>query len=218
MGITRTFGHFNRTASTLPSPDALSTTTISCEMLRRMVVKRAQAVLEIGPRVVADDHDGEISHWRPPRGPPSFRPQRVATNSATAQLVRRSITRSRTRSSKSRLFSADVMAGTIVEADVERSVTADLARDVRVEQHRGDAACERLERRMAEALVLRQQCKGSSATIQLRELSIVCVGSDGHLSRAGQVRQRAPADLRAGACDCRRRSPVARPDGVSQSV
>ena len=62
--MTRTAGH-RRAALTLPSVDALSTTTISCDAAGAGIVQGGQATLEIGPRVVADDHDRDVGHTAP---------------------------------------------------------------------------------------------------------------------------------------------------------
>ena len=153
----------------------------------------------IRPRVVADDDDVEVlrhvSGLPPPRAPcgPSSRPpsRSSAPRRAASGGDERGVARASLRSSAS----ASATRSTSKRHE-PRGVAVDLARNRRVEQHRRHAVRDGLERRHAEAFVVRQERKDARAGVQRVELGVRDVLAPLDASRRRPTRPRS----RAGRC------------------
>ncbi len=181
--------------------------------MRRMVVQRLEAVLEIAPGVVADDDNREGVHAAASSAANVSAPARVHEYRASTAGPASS-TRRRTSSSNSRSFSAAVVPAISPLSTYSAASAAHFAGDVRVEQHGRHAGTERLEWRMAKSLVLREQRERTRPPIQFCELGVEHIRPNRHARgdpfRCSDCRQ----DPRADTCDCPRRSPGARQHGA----
>jgi len=80
--------------------------------------------------------------------------------------------------------------------DVKRRVAEDLARDGRVEHDRGNACRQGLERREAEAFVLRKERKDGRAFVQSPQLAVVHPAPDPNATRQGGLGECAEVECR----------------------
>ena len=177
--MTRMSGHPVRTASTLPSLDALSTTTISCGMRggcwrsEQMRPSRSAFVLWLTMMIAR-------SVTPPTPGRPAFRRRHGATSNARRHQVRRPIPRAGRFRRTTRIERAG-NGRLIAVPDEHRRIAAHLARDIGVEEHRRHARAQRFEGWQAEAFIFRQKRERPRAAVKRRELGVGHVVANRHL-------------------------------------
>ena len=148
--------------------------------VRRVLVQRLKAVLQIAPGVVADDHDGERVHAADSSAARVSAAARVheyrASTPGAARSRRCAAVLVEQQPDQGRCGSCDVILG-----DVQRGVAADFARDFSVEQYRRHSGGERLERRMPKPFVFREQRERPCSSIQCAQLGVGHIRPNGYL-------------------------------------